>query len=181
MRFDITFHTPFRISTGAAGRGVDAAIDLDDPLPGSSLKGVMVASAVGLLGRSPLVDEIFGTSRRASPWSWSAADVPAEARAVLVRAAVQLDHATGTATKGGLRFGEVVDTPVATFDVDPLVRLDGDVRHRHETVLLLAAHATHALGSSRRRGLGWVGIAGSDPLLDDDRLGEVHELLGSEP
>lgn len=181
MRFDITFHSPFRVSTGAAGRGVDAAIDLDEPLPGSSLKGVMVASAVALLGRSSLVDDVFGTSRHGSPWSWSAVRLPETRQAVLVRAEVHLDHDTGTAIEGGLRFGEVVDAPAATFDIDPLVHLAPDVRRRHENVLLLAAHATHALGSSRRRGLGWVGIAGSDPVLDDDRLGEVHELAGSAP
>ena len=54
MRFHITFHGPFRIATGAAADGLDDTFDPDNPLPASSLKGLMRAHAKNLLSIEPL-------------------------------------------------------------------------------------------------------------------------------
>ena len=61
LSFQVRFHGPFRVGTGHGREGVDAAIDPDDPLPASHLKGLMRASARKLLlPADSLLDEVFG-------------------------------------------------------------------------------------------------------------------------
>ncbi len=65
LRFVIDFLSPFRISTGAAAAGVNATIDRNDPLPATSLKGVMRATAKQLLGEdAELVGQVFGDAKQ---------------------------------------------------------------------------------------------------------------------
>jgi hypothetical protein len=42
VRFEIAFHTPFRVSSGRPGDGSDTTVDRAALLPASSLKGVML-------------------------------------------------------------------------------------------------------------------------------------------
>ncbi len=71
LEFAIRFHTPFRISTGYARPGFDAGVDAHRPLPSSSLKGAMRATALRLLQpRSDVVDAVFGSTAAECPWLW---------------------------------------------------------------------------------------------------------------
>ncbi|MFD0746644.1 RAMP superfamily CRISPR-associated protein [Phytohabitans flavus] len=98
MRFQIAFHTPFRVATGRAGEGADATVDRQNPLPASSLKGVMRSAARDVLQVAPdWVDAVYGTAWQPSAWSWSDAapqtDTPPQ---VKVRARIQIAPDTGT-------------------------------------------------------------------------------------
>lgn len=74
MMVTLTFHSAFRVGTGDADGTAHATIDRDDPVPASSLKGLMRASAERLLPYRPeIVEAVFGTPRRPSPWHWSPA------------------------------------------------------------------------------------------------------------
>jgi CRISPR/Cas system CSM-associated protein Csm3 (group 7 of RAMP superfamily) len=175
MKFEVSFFGPFRVATGLAGRGSDITVDLGNLLPASSLKGLMRAAAKQVLaGRPDLVVEVFGEPRSPSAWAWSSAAL-ADAT-VRRRARVAIDDTTGTAVAEALLFGEEVWADTATFSVDPLVYLDPERRRLHELVLLAGAHGVHALGGSRRRGLGWVGIQAADPVLDGDALDAIVTL-----
>lgn len=180
MRFEIAFHGPFRVSTGLAGRGADVTVDMANPVPASSLKGVMRAAARNVLPRQEvLCQEVFGTARSPSPWAWSSASFVQSTRQRRARAAI--DPVTGTAVDGALLFAEEVWSDRATFSIDPIRYLREETRRRHELVLLASAHAVHALGSDRRRGLGWVGLTGIEPVLDESALSEVIRLAAAAP
>ena len=101
MQFRITFHGPFRVATGEARDGLDAAVDERQPLPATSLKGVMAAAALALGVPDDVADAVFGTAQSGSPWSWTSArfEVPPVARA---RARVAIDPDTGTEQPGAL-------------------------------------------------------------------------------
>jgi len=175
MKFDVRFHGPFRVATGLAGRGSDVTVDPRNPLPAPSLKGLMRAAAKQILPRQErLRNEVFGTARTPSPWSWSSA-VFLEST-TRRRARVAIDEATGTAVPEALQFAEEVWAETATFSIDQQVHLGDEQRRQHELVLLASAHAVHSLGGNRRRGLGWVGIRGTDPILDGGRLEAVVDL-----
>ncbi|WP_159032977.1 RAMP superfamily CRISPR-associated protein [Streptomyces fodineus] len=74
MIITLTFHSAFRVGTGNADGTAHATIDRDTPVPASSLKGLMRASAERLLPYRPeVVDAVFGTPRRPCPWHWSPA------------------------------------------------------------------------------------------------------------
>ncbi|WP_329543353.1 hypothetical protein OG548_45885 [Streptomyces sp. NBC_01356] len=74
MIVTLAFHSAFRIGTGNADGTAHATIDRDTPVPASSLKGLMRASADRLLPYRPeVVDAVFGTPRRPCPWHWSPA------------------------------------------------------------------------------------------------------------
>lgn len=62
MIVTLAFHSAFRIGTGNADGTAHATIDRDTPVPASSLKGLMRASADRLLPYRPeVVDAVFGT------------------------------------------------------------------------------------------------------------------------
>ena len=175
MRFAVDFHGPFRVATGHAARGADASVDVASPLPAASLKGVMRASAELLLPRRhDLVELVFGSPRSPSPWSWSSASVPDAS--VRKRARVAIDPDRHAALPGALLFAEEVWARTASFTVQPLARVAD--RRTHELVLLASAHGVHALGGDRRRGLGWVTVRGTDPILDGDALDAFAALGG---
>lgn len=174
VKFEIQFFGPFRVSTGLAGAGSDATVDLADALPASSLKGVMRSAAKQLFG-AELAGEVFGTARASSPWSWSGAELGLWT--LKRRARVAIDEDTGTAVDEALQFAQELWPNGATFSVDLNAYLDSERRKQHEVVLLVSAHAVHAIGSDRRRGLGWVGIVGVEPPLDELRLEQAVALV----
>lgn len=177
LDFDIVFATPFRVSTGHAAAGVDAAVDIADPLPASSLKGVMRATAVDLGAPEDLVTAVFGGPARESPWAWSAATpVDGWARPQAV-SRVRLDE-HHSAAPDMLGILERTGATRATFRVVQRGRCatgsepEADAVARHRALLVVAACATRSLGAGRRRGSGWVHIRGTSdaPTRDDVAL-----------
>lgn len=164
IELQIIFHGPFRVATGWAGRGSDNTVDLAVPLKGSTLKGVMLASARLLLpARHNLVETVFGSTRQPSPWSWSSAQ--ALDPAVRRRARVAIDPDRHVAVDKKLFVSEEVWATEARFQIHPMGRIDN--ARAHELVLMASAHGVHALGADRRRGLGWVTVAALQPAFDD--------------
>lgn len=188
LRVRIDFHGPFRVGTGRAGSGANATLDPHDPLPAPSLKGLMRASArlllPGVAWHSTLLDAVFGATRTPSPWSWSGADFTTaeggDRPPVLVRARVPIDPATGTARSGQLLFAQEMWARQAEFTVartgplDPLGPAPDE--ETQLTVLACAAAGVHALGASRRRGLGWVTCVPLEPAVDDALLDRYEAL-----
>lgn len=178
MRFSIAFHGPFRVGTGSAGGGLDDVIDRSDPLPATSLKGLMRAAAIDLLGAGGLVDEVFGTPSAPSPWSWSGARL--EGVTIRRRARVSLDPNTGTAREGALVFVEEVWAERGTFSVDRREPVPPDRISLHELVLACAGQTVTSLGGDRRRGWGWVTIEADPPVTPEHvtRLAALREEAG---
>ena len=179
MNFNITFHSPFRVSTGLAKPGLDESVDLADPLPASSIKGVMRAAARDLGINPDLLDATFGTARAASPWSWSA---PAFVTAPVARrrARVKINPETGTAVEGALMFGEEAWCTSAVYTIDQSAHLTDENRELQSAALVLAARAVRSLGANRNRGLGWVSITCVEHAVTAE---QARELLtqGVEP
>lgn len=163
MAFRIEFAAPFRVSTGAGADGVDVTVDPRDPLPSTSLKGVMRATAGQLFGRhAPLVGEVFGTPATESPWAWSRA-VPVLGDWSRPRPASRVklnsDH---SAEHDMLVIAEQVDAAAAVFTVTQRTPLPPEALAQHRALLAVSAQATRSLGGNRRRGLGWVHISSPD-------------------
>jgi CRISPR/Cas system CSM-associated protein Csm3 (group 7 of RAMP superfamily) len=177
MKFTIVFHGPFRVATGAASDGLDAAFDPASPLPSSSLKGLMRDQAKRVLQVDPaLVEEIFGSPGSPSPWWWSDAAIdfgpPGRDGAERVRTQLQIDQATFTAVDKTLRTSGELWPSGAEFEVRRRRAIPGGESARHEAVLSARARAITALGSDRRRGLGWVSVIPDTPWDDAS-----HQLL----
>lgn len=182
MRFEIEFHTPFRVASGHAGDGSDTTVDRGVLLPASSLKGVMRSAARDLL-RFPGTDveAVFGTERQPSPWSWSDAAVlggDGNDPAVRPRARIEIQAPTGTVEPGALAIADEVLAARGEFSIDRTGWITPDKADRHETVLLAAARAVTAVGGDRRRGLGWVTITPADPPWSEDFLNAAVRLAG---
>jgi CRISPR/Cas system CSM-associated protein Csm3 (group 7 of RAMP superfamily) len=176
MKFAIHFRGPFHVARGQATMGLDRTVDLRNPLPASSLKGLMRAEATLRLGLpSAAVDEVFGAKGTPSPWAWSDADLE---EAVPTRTArIKLAPAgDGAAEKGFLMFGEHVWASSASFEVNYTGHgLSDDQLSTHQLILCATARSVSALGGGRRRGEGWVRIepVGQHALwgaADTDRL-----------
>jgi RAMP superfamily len=177
MKFTIVFHGPFRVASGAASDGLDAVYDAANPLPSSSLKGLMRDQAERVLRVDPaLVDEIFGSAAGPSPWWWSDAVVefgpPGRDGAERVRTQLQIDQATFTAADTTLRTSGELWPARAEYEVRRRRAIPEGTVARHEAVLYASARAICALGSDRRRGLGWVSVIPDAPW-DEAR----HQLL----
>ncbi|SFC97384.1 RAMP superfamily CRISPR-associated protein [Streptomyces aidingensis] len=179
----IDFHGPFRIATGLPGRGAGTTVDLAEPLPASSLKGLMRASARVLLpateAAAGYLDQVFGSAAVPSPWQWTGARFPEDhPPAVVGRARIAIDSGTGTVRRDHLLLAEELwPQAPAVFTVTRGGHLPPGRAAEQLTVLACAAAGVHALGGSRRRGLGWVtctpvtagpgdGSAVDDALLD---------------
>ena len=176
--FTVTFHGPFRVGSAYARDGVDAALDRHDPLPPDHLKGLMRAAATDLLGLPALqVDEVFGSSRAPSPWSWSSGRPDADWE-FSHRHRVGIDSSSHSALKDRLVLGEQAWAGRARFEVSRAMVLSPDVSARHVLVLRCAASAVHGLGSWRRRGLGWVGVVPDDGPVSAEDVGELLSLAG---
>lgn len=160
LSFEITFLSPFRISTGEAAPGLDATIDPDNPLPATSLKGVMRATACTLLGeRAPIVDQVFGSAEQPCPWHWSDARPLGGWVPPSVTARLKIDTKTHTATRDMLALAEETYAPRAVFQIMATAHLEPAQLELHGIVLAVVARATRSLGAARRRGLGWVSLS----------------------
>lgn len=181
LTFEVTFHGPVRVGRGRAGIGVDDTVDPDVIVPGSSLKGLMRAEAVTLLGgrETDLVGEVFGASRQPSPWHWN--DIRADSTADdLVRsgARIRVDSKAGAAVDGGLFSAEYRWPRTARFDIQRFTALTDKDRERHEVLLWAAALSVHSVGADRNRGYGWVDVTrvGAEP--DETFLAQIASLMG---
>lgn len=177
MKFTILFHGPFRVATGAASDGLDATYDAANPLPSSSIKGLMRDQAERVLEVDPaLVTEIFGSAATPSPWWWSDAAIdvgpPGRDAAERVRTQLQIDQATFTAAGKALRTSGELWPSRAHYEVRRRHAIPDGRATRHEAVLCASARAISALGSDRRRGLGWVSVIPDTPWDD-----AMHQLL----
>lgn len=157
LTFTVTFRGPFAVATGTANEGLSLTVDEANSLPASSIKGLMAGQAEHVLG-VPLhwCEHVFGSSRIPCPWAWSDADfavAPTPARSVRIA----VDDA-GAARGDMLRFGRALWADTATFRIEQIGELVGDIEvHRH--ILRAAARSVSSLGGERRRGSGWVTIS----------------------
>ena len=183
VRFEIAFHTPFRVASGRAGDGRDTTVDAGALLPASSLKGVMRSAARDLLKfPDALVRRVFGTEREPSLWSWSDArvlDAAGDAPAVRPRARIQIGADTQTVIPGALLIADEVLAVHGEFTIDRTGWIAPGTAGEQETVLLAAARAVTAIGGDRRRGLGWVTITAADPPWTEEHLRTAARLAGS--
>lgn len=171
LNVEIMFLSPFRVSTGEAAPGLDATIDPDNPLPATSLKGVMRATAGTLLGeQAPIVDQVFGSTEHPCPWHWSDAHLLGERVRPSVTARVKIDSDKHTATRDMLALAEETCAPRAEFQIMATARLKPDQLKLHGIVLAVAARATRSLGAARRRGLGWVSLSCATVALPTSAL-----------
>lgn len=184
MRFEIIFHTPFRVASGHAGDGSDSTVDPGALLPASSLKGLMRSAACDVLKLpSHWVEAVFGTGWQPSPWSWSDARVDGgqdRAPDVRARARIRIDPDSATVARGALLIADEVLAARAEFSIDRIGWIEpGDVTV-HETVLLAAGRAVTCVGGGRRRGLGWVSVTSAEPRWSPAHLQAVIELCHGE-
>ncbi len=185
LGFTVTFYSPFRVGAAYARDGVDAAVDPHDPLPADSLKGLMRAAAVDLLGKGHhAVSAVFGSHAAPSPWAWSSARPPGrdwnEHDFSGRRHRVAIDPVTHSATKDQLVLAEQTWIPAARFEVSRVGYLDANVLPEADHVLVLrcAAGGVHGLGAWRRRGLGWAGITPDDGGISAADAGRLLALAG---
>lgn len=158
LTFSITFHGPFHIATGANRDGITTSQE-NEPLPATSLKGVIRASAKRLLGKdSPLIDDVFGAGRVPSPWRWSPAEPDKRPWAKRPEARVSIDPTTGAARNDMLAFAEHTQAAHASFTITQFGFIERDDLDLHRGVLAISAQAVRSIGALRRRGLGWVSI-----------------------
>ncbi|MCP2170355.1 RAMP superfamily CRISPR-associated protein [Goodfellowiella coeruleoviolacea] len=182
MRLELTFHGPFRVSTGDARSGVAGTVNRDDLIPASSLKGLMRASAALLLPHhEDLIAEIFGgrttTGRRhASPWHWAPVRF-AEPPKIRQRARIAVDPDTGAVKPDFLALNDEVWATTGSFEIVRHRPLSTGAHARHVTVLACAAAGVHALGADRRRGLGWVSVRPVDPPMDESLLAAFEQIV----
>jgi len=174
VEFRVVFHEGFRVAGAYARDGVDLASDAIDPLPADSLKGVMRAAAVSLVGRTGLVERVFGTPATPSVWAWSGARLPeGQTWQVGVRHRVSIDAQAHAARPDLLVTAERVWAPQATFTVTRVGYLDPSAEADHLALLRVSAGAVHGLGGWRRRGLGWVQISPADAPVGSDDVDRV--------
>ena len=170
MRYRVIFHGPFRVGTGRPDRGLDTTVDQQDPLPASSLKGLMRNTASQLLGPDhPLVGDVFGRPGNGSPWSWASA-VFDEAPAPGVRARIAIGD-DGVVEDEALLRAEHLWASEAIFTVD-LLMSPPTRQADHELLLNASAAAVKSLGGDRNRGFGWVTVAPNDGLTAGEDLAE---------
>lgn len=159
LTFRVTFRGPFHVGSGTPAEGLDSTVDHEVPLPGSSIKGLMRAQALNVLGlRAEVVEAIFGSPADESGWLWSDASfeiAPESERMARLKLA---DTDDGAAEAGFLMLGEHLWASDATFTVTPRRALDAATLTRDRLVLRAAARSISGLGGSRRRGEGWVSV-----------------------
>lgn len=179
LDFIVTFHSPFRVGSAYARDGVDAALDRHDPLPPDHLKGLMRAAGSDLLGLPPaLIHQVFGSPDAPSPWSWSSAQPAGETWDFSFRHRVMIDPGTHSASKDHLVLGEQAWVGQARFSIERTGAIPETASGTHVLVLRCAASAVHALGSWRRRGLGWAGIVPDDGPVTVREVAELMDLTG---
>ena len=180
LNFEVRFHGPVRVGRSRAAPGVDDTVDPEVIVPGSSLKGLMRAEAIVLLGgEPPLVDAVFGSAQQPSPWHWD--DIRAgdgAADRVRAGARIRVDSAAGTAVEGGLFTAEYRWPRAAGFAVHRFLALPEDDQLRHETLLWGSALSVRSIGADRNRGFGWVEISRAAMPADAALVERVATLTG---
>lgn len=163
----ITFNTAFRIATGRAGEGADQVIDRDNPLPASSLKGVIRDAARQLLRPTlksddewsdhPLVNEVFGwRGSQQSPWHFSDGELDNPRYKSRVRVAVGENRKV---EPGAMFVGEELYASTASATLTRVRPLSDERADLHAALLHVASRLVDGIGSDRRRGLGWVSVS----------------------
>ena len=164
LKFAISFHGPFRVGGGDPIDLYDAPARRDDPLPQSSLKGLMRAEAHERLGiEGSWVNRVFGSQSLPCPWWWSPVRLVGTKFSATTK--VRVDDA-GRSMRGFLRFGEQVWASGATFSIEQVGPIPAEDLKSHRTILMAAAASVTSLGESRLRGSGWVTIRPDDPPGD---------------
>jgi hypothetical protein len=179
IEFTIEFLGPFSVSTGQAGRAADSMVDDDRPLPETSIKGLMRASAVGLGVPGELIGRTFGGAT-ASAWNWGAAAF-VQPPVRQLQGSTAIDDSTNTALKRALVFTERHWSTTATFDIQQTMFLDPNERELQRVILTVGACGIQSIGNSRRRGNGWVSITPSTVLTPQDRFtfDSIFEMVKS--
>ena len=151
IELDIRFNTAFRISQGYGQGEVDDVIDEENPLPATSLKGVMRdAARMVLPGKRQgdkyvdhhLVDAVFGKrGSNSSPWNFSDGKLdhtydPRER--IRVRSRVAIDERR-RARDGALLFAEELHADRATATISLTQPLPPEELDTHVALLHVAA------------------------------------------
>lgn len=173
LKFEVTFHTPFAISSGKALDGLDHTIDEETPFPSSAVKGLLRAHALHWLGLpKTLVGEVFGSSGRGSNWIFSDVNVERVGAGSLKHGVepslwnrVRVDE-NGRAEERALVTGQQCWAARGEFTIAWDGR--GDPPRLHVLVLRAAARDVVSIGLNRRRGFGWVTIFDAESWTDDD-------------
>ncbi len=186
IRLYITFNQPFRVAAGHCAEDANDVIDRENPLPATSLKGVLRDAARLLLPGTgqgddyqdqDLVNEVFGRPGRHEA-SWHFSDTVFEsdlgANRYAIRARVSIDERR-RARPGALYVGEELEVAQATAEITQISMLDSEQQLKHLALLHLAARLVDGLGSDRRRGLGWVSISTGATNIEE----MVDMVLGS--
>lgn len=177
LRFEIVFHGPFRVSAGATARGMDAPVNIEHPLPASSLKGLMRAQGAEVLDvRADVIDEVFGSRFAPSPWTWGDAVLSTTGELdfrVEGTTKIRVDD-RGRTKRGFLRFSEVVWAESGWFTVEQIAPVAPNRLSSHLAVLHATATSVTSLGESRLRGNGWVTINGVVPDGFWETIGQVR-------
>lgn len=168
IKFSITFLGPFAVSTGQAGRSADSMVDDERPLPETSMKGLMRASAVVLQIPPQVIRRVFGSGKTPTAWNWGPVEF-AQQPARQLRGSTAIDSHTNVARNHALLFEEQHWSTTATFDIQQVLFLDPADVDLQRTILAVAASGVQSIGKSRRRGNGWVSIIPVVPLTPADR------------
>lgn len=167
LRFRVDFCGPFHVGAGSANQGLDRILDRENPLPATSLKGLMRAAASERLRINPfLCEKVFGTSstpaggcRHGSPWRWSDAEL---ADGNFQRTARIRITDEGITDRGFLMLGETLWAKHADFTVELAQLIPVEQLAVHRIVLRACALAIDGIGGGRRRGEGWVSVTQVD-------------------
>lgn len=162
LTFTIEFHGPFAVSSGYPDDGLDHTIDRDDPLPQTQVRGLLRDHARHWLGLpKALVEEVFGSARKASPWVFSK---PVIELSPVTRPdgvdpwvwnRVEVNE-RGRSKDNAMVVGQQAWATSGTFEV--CWNGDGQAPPAHVLVLRAAARDIVSLGLNRRRGMGTVTI-----------------------
>lgn len=195
LMFELTIRTPFRVATGRGGIDIDAAVDIDCPLPASSVKGLMRAAAAEFLGApaDPLLIDVFGApGSRPSPWKWEDPQLfftptehrPTIAHMVQTRTRIQIDPQTRTTVEKALLVGQELPPTRGQLEIWRRGFIPPDRVAAHRALLILSALLIDGLGAARRAGNGWVTVRppaadGTGPAVTAADL--VRDIRATQP
>lgn len=188
IELGITFNQPFRVATGHGQGDVDDVINRENPLPSTSLKGVIRDAARLLLpgsGRGKeyrdhhLVEEVFGgPGHHDVIWHFSDASLTAVTdESYRARTRVSIDEHR-RARPGALYAAEELHVMSATAEIRQIGLVPPERKPLHLALLHVAARLVDGVGSDKRRGLGWVTI--STNATDDEIRTMVETIVRSE-
>ena len=200
INFRIEFHTPFRVGTGGGDTQADQTLDDHNPLPASTIKGLMRQSARILLPPRPdpkdasrvhdheLVDAVFGGRPAAgggavdSPWHWEDGEVEAYKQRAdsPKRQRVRIALKDGVVARHALVVGDELWASGASAEIWLRGTLAPADERLHVALLNWSATLMDGVGSDRRRGLGWCSV--HLPQADAESLqlirGHATQLAG---